>query len=868
MKKLLLIGALLFGTSAVYGQSYCSDNQGILVPDLVAQTVSTTGGYYEFSATAGCTYVFSHCNNGGSYTGDPYLRVTDLTNNLLGSNDDFCGLGSQLTWTAATTEMVKIHLGVCCGGTGAAPVMCSGGPSRVLAYWSTNCAACVGTTTPTVTPVADQCASGSFTLNASSPDPLDWFDTPNTALPPIGSGASYTTPTITSTTSYWVAPYSVANGCYGAPVEVICVIDQVDNITFSNQDTILCELGDTVQLFPSSTGGTISGIGSTVTGFDPSIGPGNYWIYYDLGDVCGSNDSIEFVVQTPIVEPSVGGCPGDSLTLASTGGPGISWFDDVYGSNMLDTGDVYTFLMDTAVSYFYAAGSGTGTFYIDTVTNTNSTVLDHNSNTGDDRGGVAITHDWFYVVGDNNSARIDPGFTGVWETLPQRDGIISNLDNGMLYTLWNGTSDINAWSLPFNFSHLAPMDDMLVIDGAGAIALSSPINITSHSIMGAGKDFMILWNGGDQTFYKINYNSGFVEVLGTGNPPYAGSESWADWGVAEVLPSGDYAITYRTWSGGGQLERFNITQGTQSVVVDFGAVGGISDLTSFTVAPWSNQFFFHHEGSSGAFGGSSETGGFSDANIICTPGFQGCPTEIPVTVNPLPTVSLGNDVIICENDPVTLDGGAGMTAYNWSTGETTQTIDVNTDGPVWVTITNSSGCTDSDTMNVTVLPMVDVNLGPDMTVCSQQLFTLNAGGGYSIYTWNTGGNSQTITENANFLPLGLNQYTVTVIAANGCLSTDTIDVTIQDCASLEELNGMNVSIYPNPTSDMTTIDLSQIESEVSSVKVIDWFGKTVKSFEPETSIIEMNVSDLATGVYIVEVTTDSQTGKLYLNVTK
>ena len=40
------------------------------------------------------------------------------------------------------------------------------------------------------------------------------------------------------------------------------------------------------------------------------------------------------------------------------------------------------------------------------------------------------------------------------------------------------------------------------------------------------------------------------------------------------------------------------------------------------------------------------------------------------------SVSLGNDTTICENQSVTLDAGAGFNTYQWSTNETTQTINI------------------------------------------------------------------------------------------------------------------------------------------------------------------------------------------------
>ena len=62
-------------------------------------------------------------------------------------------------------------------------------------------------------------------------------------------------------------------------------------------------------------------------------------------------------------------------------------------------------------------------------------------------------------------------------------------------------------------------------------------------------------------------------------------------------------------------------------------------------------------------------------------------------------VDLGQDTTICVDEVLTLDAGTG-TSYVWSTGETTQTIDVDTTGIYWVEVTTANGCTDFDDIEV------------------------------------------------------------------------------------------------------------------------------------------------------------------------
>jgi gliding motility-associated-like protein len=67
-----------------------------------------------------------------------------------------------------------------------------------------------------------------------------------------------------------------------------------------------------------------------------------------------------------------------------------------------------------------------------------------------------------------------------------------------------------------------------------------------------------------------------------------------------------------------------------------------------------------------------------------------------------PEISLGNDRTICRGDSLEFDAGAGASLYQWSTGETTRTITVDTAGTYWVHATNSWGCEAMDTVSVMV----------------------------------------------------------------------------------------------------------------------------------------------------------------------
>ncbi len=64
-------------------------------------------------------------------------------------------------------------------------------------------------------------------------------------------------------------------------------------------------------------------------------------------------------------------------------------------------------------------------------------------------------------------------------------------------------------------------------------------------------------------------------------------------------------------------------------------------------------------------------------------------------------INLGNDTTICPGEILTLDAGMEAVSYLWSTGETSQTIQVDTTGTYWVEGISATGCGTFDEIVVT-----------------------------------------------------------------------------------------------------------------------------------------------------------------------
>lgn len=130
--------------------------------------------------------------------------------------------------------------------------------------------------------------------------------------------------------------------------------------------------------------------------------------------------------------------------------------------------------------------------------------------------------------------------------------------------------------------------------------------------------------------------------------------------------------------------------------------------------------------------------------------------------------NLGNDTSYCGNFSRTLSTGNANTL--WSTGVTASQITVTTPGTYWASIAGVCGSSTSDTITISSVPGLVVNLGNDTTLCAGQNVTLNAGNAGSTYQW------QDNSTNATFSVTAAGTYAVTVTNAAGCSGSDAINV--------------------------------------------------------------------------------------------
>jgi hypothetical protein len=230
-----------------------------------------------------------------------------------------------------------------------------------------------------------------------------------------------------------------------------------------------------------------------------------------------------------------------------------------------------------------------------------------------------------------------------------------------------------------------------------------------------------------------------------------------------------------------------------------------------------------------------------------------------VIVDMLPVILLPEDTSVCQTASITLDAGAGYANYAWSDGSSQQTnlVDAN-NLPLgittyYVTVTNTIGCSASDSVAVDVVTPPMVDLGADTSVCKTASIVLDAGSGFAQYLWSTGDTSQTITVDGS-LGVGVYTYSVQVWSAVDCYGFDSIDVSVIDCNAIIEISdNYDIMVYPNPSDGLLNVDIKGQQNDKFLLSIFNVQGQLVYQqkidYNSSHQLIKIDIRHLAKGVY-------------------
>jgi gliding motility-associated-like protein len=374
-------------------------------------------------------------------------------------------------------------------------------------------------------------------------------------------------------------------------------------------------------------------------------------------------------------------------------------------------------------------------------------------------------------------------------------------------------------------------------------------------------------------------------VLDAGNPgaTYAWSLNGNPVGSTQIInasAAGTYSVLVTSATGCTGTDSY-VLNVVQAVNISLGNDIQICPSQPFPVldagisgSTFTYQWFESGNPISGATNQTYQTSTAGNYSVTVTnSGLCSGADAILVQVLPSVQVTLSNDQIICSYDPLPqLDAGNSGSSYSWTLdgspiGGNTQTLNTTVSGTYAVTVTSPEGCTGTDNYNLTVVPLLNFDLGSEILVCfdTEDDPIINApANNLNSYSWtlNTDPglalpNSSSITATAYGI------YSVIITDPDGCTGTDAITVT-EAC----EINIPNIFTPGNDDGKNDVFFIENIESNPDTrVIILNRWGKEVFSTDNyDNANNNWDGGDLPDGTYFYVVVTKA--GKEYKGAVK
>lgn len=620
---------------------------------------------------------------------------------------------------------------------------------------------------PTAVAGADQniCAGSGATLTASGGGTYSWS--------PGGSTNSSITVNPGSTTSY-IVTVTNGSGCSGRDTVRVIVhnppVLTLQNMFLCNGSTLTLDAGvnassyvwtpngDTTRTISISTGGTY-----TVT------------VTSSFGCVATASSNVTMGTAINISLDDVAFCQGDSAIL-DAGYPGMS-----YLWSTGQTSQSITVYSSGTYGVQVDDNSGcTGSISVNAVVNpipvanfTTNSACAGNVTSFTDLSSISsgIITDWSWDFGDTATSSLQnpthiyttPGTYNVTLTVISADGCSHTI-----------TNPVTVNPLPVaNFSN-------------GSACQGSALAFTNTSTISGGIITTYAWNFGDgassssQNPSHLYATSGNFNVSLTVTTAGGCSNTVSRTITINPLPTADFNAA-------------PVCAGSATVF------GNSSTIPTGSITTYSWDFGDTYTSNQSSPSHSYAAAGTYTVRFIATSGF-GCTDTVvkPVVVNTNPVANAGADQTICNGNSAGLTASGGI-SYLWSPGGTTAsniTVSPSSNTTYTVRVTDANSCTANDMVNVIVNNLPAVSAGPDRILCTGSSASLTASGALS-YVWSPGGYT---TSSISVNPISNTTYFVTGTDANGCVATDTANVTVNPLPNVSA--GPDKAICVGSTTDL------------------------------------------------------------------
>nr|MDA3909743.1 gliding motility-associated C-terminal domain-containing protein [Bacteroidales bacterium] len=685
----------------------------------------------------------------------------------------------------------------------------------------------------TITPAGPYCVSDAAVILTAADAGGTWS----------GTGISNATtgefdPSVAGAGSH-VITYDITNGVCTDTDNITIDVDDMPDPSITPQ-TDLCENEAAVTLVAVDAGGTWSGTGVSGNSFDPSIaGAGDFVVTYDITNgTCSDSDNITIHVDAmpdASITPAGPYCISDAAVILTAADAGGTWSGNGITGNSFSPSSAGA--GDHVVTYDIMSG---------TCSDSDNIVIHV-----DAMPDASITPQADFCVNDANVILTAVNSGGSWsgtgivnstlgEFSPSTAGSGSHT---ISYEISNGEcTDISAitiqvYDLP-DISIDIVQNPLCHNESTGMIQVSSPGSISASYDWGSLGTGSVVTNLSANTYTVVVTDNGCAnsETITLTNPDeltasiidveHVTCHSYTD-GQAVVVASGGVGTYDYLWSNNVTLPvNTNVVADDYQVIVtddnECEVVASVSitepeplvlteNITPIicghapgscgvSVSGGNGGYIYDWQGHSGT--GPNISGLSQGMYTVDVADAEGCnaQTSMFVPVNGSLNVIMSEDQpITCFGESnailsVTAPGGMNPLAYQWNIGLTSHRIENLSSGIYSVIVTDSLGCTGSESHQVTEPLPINLDFATENVRChgednGQAIVMASGGTGpYSMY-WPNHGVGDTLNQ------LSAGYYTVVVSDVHSCEAIDSVFIIEPESAVGIDLLSRNISCY-------------------------------------------------------------------------
>ncbi|NCI45267.1 Ig-like domain-containing protein [Sediminibacterium soli] len=578
------------------------------------------------------------------------------------------------------------------------------------------------------------CTNTSASLQATAPGGVyEWYNQASAGTL-LATGTGYTTPALTSNTTYYVQ--STISGCTGPRAAVSVTITNSPApptaagaaICVGNSTTLTATApGGPYEWYGVSSGGTALYTGASYA--TPVLtADATYYVQAGVAGCMSSRTTVRVTVSSIPSAPVANNasiCAGSTVTLTATGAGTNQWYDAASGGNLLTSGN----------SYLTAALNSSADYYVQTVVNGCAGPRKTVSVTVNAIPSAPVAAAVTICTGTKaNLQATSPGGSYGWYGSPsggtqlattasyQTPALTASASYYVQTSINGCTSDRTAVPVTVSALPSAPTALPMTICAGNTSTLTA-------SAPGGSYEWYDASSGGNLLSVGVSYTTA---TLTAGKTVYVQTTVGGCTGPRAAVSTTVIALP-------------------AAPSVTPGAVCGGNTVTLTATAPGGTyQWYDAPSGGTLLGGGTSYTSGVLAGNSMfyvsaTISGCTGSRTAVPVTVTPIPAAPVVSGTTICAGNTTDLSAASSGSSVEWYdaaaagnllfTGNTFRTATLSANAFYYAQAV-VSGCTSARTgVAVTVTPLPAAPTVADKTVCqgNAALFSATAPGG--VYHW-------------------------------------------------------------------------------------------------------------------------------------